>query len=70
LPFILPIFGIAANAAVPIVLVITLIAIVAIITTMRRLWRIGYKYRWQYLGVGLMALAIQFAFLLFDATPA
>lgn len=66
LPFILPIFGIAGNAAVPVVLVINVIAIVAVVTTLRRLWRISYQYRWQYLVVGVVSLIIQAAFLLFD----
>jgi hypothetical protein len=61
LPFVLPVLGIAAGAASYINLVITVLAVVSIIASLRRFWRVGYRYRWQYLGVALVTLVI-FAF--------
>lgn len=66
LPFLLPIVGIAADAAVPILLLINLIAIASIFFSLRRFWTIGYKHRWAYLGVALAALTLLFAFTLYD----
>lgn len=69
LPFVLPVFGFASDAAVPIVLAINLVAIVAILFSVRRMWRINYKYKWQYLVVGAGALLILFVFLYADLNP-
>lgn len=69
LPFVLPVFGFAADAAVPVVLAINLVAIVAILYSVRRMWRIDYKYKWQYLLVGAGALLILFVFLYADLNP-
>ena len=69
LPFVLPVFGFAADAAVPVVLAINLVAIVAILYSVRRMWRIDYKYKWQYLLVGAAALLILFVFLYADLNP-
>jgi ABC-type iron transport system FetAB permease component len=69
LPFVLPVFGFAADAAVPVVLAINLMAIVAILYSVRRMWRIDYKYKWQYLLVGAAALLILFVFLYADLNP-
>jgi len=66
LPFLLPIAGIAADAAIPILLLINLIAIVSIFFSLRRFWTIAYKHRWHYLGVALAALTLLFAFTLYD----
>lgn len=66
LPFVLPIIGIAAETATPLMLVISALAIVSIFLSLRRFWKIGYKYRWQYLIVALAALAALTAFIVLD----
>lgn len=65
-PFILPLVGITTSVAVPILLVINLLAMVSIFFSLRRFWKIGYDYRWQYLGVALVALLILIVFTLMD----
>lgn len=67
LPFVLPLMGVAASAATPILLLINVLAIVSIFYSLRRFWQIGYAYRWQYLGIALAALAILTAFIVLDA---
>lgn len=66
LPFLLPIIGIAAEATVPILLLINLIAMVSIFFSLRRFWSIGYKHRWTYLVVAGAALALLIAFTAYD----
>lgn len=66
LPFVLPALGIAANASVPITMVIGLAAIVSMIFSMRRFWAIGYKYRWQYLFIAVSAILVLIAFTVLD----
>ena len=66
LPFLLPIIGVAADATVPILLLINLIAIVSIFLSLRRFWTIGYKHRWSYLLVALAALTLLIAFTAYD----
>lgn len=66
LPFVLPVLGIAGDFPPQVFLVINIIAIVAIISSVIRLWRINYKYKWQYLVIGIAALVIQGAFTLHD----
>ena len=66
LPFLLPIVGVAADAAAPILLLINLIAIASIFFSLRRFWTIGYKRRWAYLVVALAALTLLTAFTLYD----
>lgn len=66
LPFLLPIVGVAADAAVPILLLINLIAMASIFFSLRRFWTIGYKHRWGYLAVALTALTLLLAFTLYD----
>jgi hypothetical protein len=66
LPFVLPLVGIAAETATPILLIINLLAIVSIFYSLRRFWQIGYTYRWQYLGVALVALVILTVFITMD----
>ena len=52
LPFLLPIVGVAADATVPILLLINLVAMVSIFFSLRRFWTVGYKHRWRYLAGG------------------
>ena len=66
LPFFLPIFGVAADATVPILLLINLIAMVSIFLSLRRFWTIGYKHRWSYLLVAIAALTLLIAFTVYD----
>lgn len=66
LPFVLPMLGIAADAAVPLMLAISVLALVSIVASVRRFWRIGYRYRWQYLGVAVVALILLATFILLD----
>jgi bacteriorhodopsin len=65
-PFLLPILGIAGDFPPQIFVVINVIAMAAIISSVLRLWRINYKYKWQYLIVGAAAMVIQVAFTLHD----
>lgn len=62
LPFILPLIGIAVEVTIPLMFAITLLAIGSIFVSLRHFWRVDYKYKWQYLGVALVALAVLFAF--------
>ena len=66
LPFLLPIVGVAADAAVPVLMLINLIAMASIFFSLRRFWTIGYKHRWSYLAVALTALTLLLAFTLHD----
>ena len=66
LPFLLPIVGIAAEATIPILLLINLVAMVSIFFSLRRFWTIGYKHRWTYLVVAGAALTLLIAFTVYD----
>ncbi len=66
LPFLLPIVGIAADATVPILLLINLIAMFSIFFSLRRFWSVGYKHRWRYLVVAAAALVLLVAFTIYD----
>ena len=66
LPFLLPVIGIAADAAVPLLLAINVLAIVSIVFSLRRFWRIRYAHRWTYLGVAMAALVLLTVFLWMD----
>lgn len=66
LPFLLPVIGLAADATVPILLLINLIALVSIVLSLRRFWSIGYKHRWSYLMVAVAALTLLVAFTAYD----
>lgn len=66
LPFILPVIGVATDVGAVISIGINAVAIGAILYSLRRFWMIDYKYKWQYLGVALVALGIVGAFMAFD----
>jgi len=66
LPFLLPIIGIAAEATLPILLLINLVAMVSIFFSLRRFWTIGYAHRWRYLVVAAAALVLLAAFTIYD----
>ena len=67
LPFALPLLGIAAGAALPVLLVLDVIAAITIITTARHSWRVRHPSRWQYLLLAVALLALVSAFFLNDA---
>ena len=66
LPFLLPVIGIAADATVPILLLINVAAMLSIFFSLRRFWTIGYAHRWRYLLVAAAALALLAAFTGYD----
>ena len=66
LPFLLPIIGIAAEATLPILLLINVLAMISIFFSLRRFWSIGYAHRWRYLLVAAAALILLAAFTIFD----
>ena len=68
LPFLLPIIGIAAEATLPILLLINLVAMVSIFFSLRRFWTIGYAHRWRYLVVAAAALVLLVAFTVYDVS--
>ncbi len=66
LPFLLPIAGVAADLATPLLLLVNLVAVISIFFSLRRFWTIGYAHRWRYLLVAATALALLFAFTVYD----
>jgi ABC-type iron transport system FetAB permease component len=66
LPFVLPVLGITGDVAPQIFLVINIIAILAVSSSIRRMWRTNYKYKWQYLVIGSAAMVILTAFTIMD----
>lgn len=70
LPFVLPLFGVASDAAVPFLLLINVLAMVSIFYSLRRFFRIDYRYKWHYLGISIVTLTILTAFIIQDLFPA
>ena len=66
LPFVLPLVGVASDAAVPITMILSVVAIGSMIASLRRFWRIDYKYKWQYLALAIPMLGILIGFLVLD----
>ncbi len=66
LPFLLPIVGLAADATVPLLLLINLLAMVSIFFSLRRFWTIAYAHRWRYLVVAAAALVLLLSFTIYD----
>lgn len=66
LPFLLPLVGVAADATVPLLLLINLAAMLSIFFSLRRFWTIGYAHRWRYLVVASAALVLLVAFTCYD----
>jgi hypothetical protein len=62
LPFVLPIVGVATDAAPAIVLPINVVAIVMIVMSIRRFWRADHAKRWWYTALGTTVIG----FLLFS----
>jgi len=66
LPFILPVIGIAADTALPLLLLINVFAFISMLFSVRRFWQINYQYKWQYLLMALVILAALTAFIALD----
>ncbi len=66
LPFILPVIGIAAEAALPILLGINIFAVISMLYSVRRFWQINYRHKWTYLIMALVILAALTAFIAVD----
>lgn len=66
LPFILPVIGIAAASALPLLLLINIFAIISMLFSVRRFWQINYQYKWQYLLMALVILAALTGFIALD----
>jgi len=58
LPFVLPVIGIATDAAAAIVLPINIVAIVCIVMSIRRFWRADHSKRWSYTTLGTTVIAV------------
>lgn len=69
LPFVLPVFGIAGEVAVPFLLIINVMAIVSILYSIRRFWQINYRYKWHYLAFSVVMLVILASFIASDIVP-
>jgi hypothetical protein len=48
LPFVAPVFGLAADVAPLLGIAVGLVAIVANVASVRRFWRADHRYRWHY----------------------
>ena len=51
LPFVAPVFGLAADVAPLFGIAVGLVAIVANVASVRRFWRADHRYRWHYTGL-------------------
>lgn len=67
-PFLLPVLGIAANVAIPFLLLISFVAMGSLFFSLRRFWQIDYEYKWQYLIVAVASFVILIAFAVFDVS--
>lgn len=66
LPFVLPFIGVASEATIPLMLILSGIAVISIVSSLRRFWQIDYKHKWMYLGVAVTALILLAAFISYD----
>lgn len=66
LPFVLPVIGLTANAAVPLTLAINIVALASVVYSLRRFWQINYRHKWQYLPIAITAAVILSAFIALD----
>ncbi|MDP1821586.1 MAG: hypothetical protein Q8K58_17065 [Acidimicrobiales bacterium] len=58
LPFLAPVFGVAAGVAPVIGLVVGVVAIVANVASIRRFWRADHRYRWHYTALSGTVIAL------------
>lgn len=66
LPFVLPFVGFAANVSDVLFFVLSGIAVVSMVVTLRRFWRIGYRYRWLYLAAAGVAGTVLVLHMIYD----
>jgi len=66
-PFVLPLLGIATGATFGILLLLDAIAAISIVATLRRLWHLQHRRRWQYLPVAIALAALFGFFIVSDA---
>ncbi len=66
LPFIFPLVGFAANVSEYLFIAISVIAVASMVMSLRRFWRVNYRYRWHYLVVALIGGGILVAHLVVD----
>jgi hypothetical protein len=66
LPFVLPVIGLAANVALPLLLAINIFAMISMLYSVRRFWQINYRHKWTYLVMSLVILAALTAFIADD----
>ncbi len=57
LPFLAPIFGVAAGVTPVVGLVVGLVAIAANVASVRRFWRADHRYRWHYTALASVVVA-------------
>jgi hypothetical protein len=57
LPFLAPIFGIAAGVTPVVGLLVGLVAIAANVASVRRFWRADHRYRWHYTALASVIVA-------------
>ena len=57
LPFLAPIFGVAADVAPAVGLLVGVVAIVANVASVRRFWRADHRYRWHYTALAAVIIA-------------
>jgi hypothetical protein len=57
LPFLAPIFGVAADVAPAVGIVVGVVAIVANVASVRRFWRADHRYRWHYTALAAVIIA-------------
>lgn len=66
LPFLLPLVGVATEAALPVMILINLVAMGSILLSLRYFWQVGYRHRWHYLFVAIVAQVLLLAFIWLD----
>lgn len=66
LPFVLPVVGMTANVSDVLFFVISGVAVVSMFVSLRRFWKISYKYRWHYLVAASVAGTILVAHMIYD----
>jgi len=66
LPFIFPLVGFAANVSEYLFIAISVVAVASMVMSLRRFWRVNYRYRWHYLVVALIGGGILVAHLVVD----
>ena len=57
LPFLAPIFGVAADVAPAVGILVGLVAIAANVASVRRFWRADHRYRWHYTALAAVIIA-------------